>query len=467
MPTPTPALLESEPDLAVVNWLVAFERLCLTAVLTVAGANLVIRAIPPLSHRYAGPWSMMPAETGLAVLLSALSLRFSEPRKPKGLQRLSVPLAVVVMLIGVVTLAGTTFNIFPFTEIPFARYRTLPFFLPGMAPQTQGAFALLGLTMLFTRVRVRAISIAADVLTVALSLLTLILVSGHLLAQWHVFGPMEHSGTSSQSMACLLLLTQAVFFRRAEHGVFSILLGSGVASRVARVFTPLLVVLPFVREMGRAEFVGSGKIPPHYTTAILASVNVMVALFMLLYLAWRINRMEIEIRDLSLRDALTGLYNIRGFRILAEQSLRMAHRSKEPFSVLFIDLDDLKQTNDVLGHQAGSELLIEMGDILKETFRETDVFGRIGGDEFAVAGQSSEAAIAHAAQRLEECAELRNAQSFGSIGLHFSVGHATANHDKHETLDELLARADEAMYEEKRRKKLLMSESLTVRAINR
>jgi diguanylate cyclase (GGDEF)-like protein len=178
---------------------------------------------------------------------------------------------------------------------------------------------------------------------------------------------------------------------------------------------------------------------------------------MLLFLAWRINRMEAEIRDLSLRDALTGLYNIRGFRILAEQSLRMARRSDEPFSVLFIDLDDLKLTNDMLGHQAGSELLIETGEILKDTFRETDVFGRIGGDEFAVAGQFSLSAISHAAQRLEEAAEVRNAHAGRTMGLHFSMGYVTTDAEMQESLDELLAKADEAMYEEKRRKKVLMS----------
>jgi diguanylate cyclase (GGDEF)-like protein len=278
-----------------------------------------------------------------------------------------------------------------------------------------------------------------------------------MLAMWHVFGPMVRLRTSTQSMACLFLLTQGVLFRRAEHGVFSILLGRGVASRVARVFAPILLVLPFVREMGRAEFIGSGRIPPHYTTAIIASVNVVVSLFMLLYLAWRINRMETEIRDLSLRDALTGLYNIRGFRILAEQSLRMARRSNEPFTVLFIDLDDLKQTNDLLGHQAGSELLTETAELLKHSFRETDVFGRIGGDEFAVAGQFSESAIAHAAQRLKESAEVSNARARRIMGLHFSVGYVTTEGDIHESLDELLAKADEAMYEEKRRRKVLMS----------
>jgi diguanylate cyclase (GGDEF)-like protein len=259
-------------------------------------------------------------------------------------------------------------------------------------------------------------------------------------------------------MACLLLLTLGVFFRRAEHGIFSILLGSGLASRVARVFAPILLVVPFVRELGRAEFIGTGKIPPYYTTAILASFNVVAALFMLLYLVWRINRMEVEIRDLSLRDALTGLYNIRGFRILAEQSLRMAHRSKEPFSVLFIDLDDLKQTNDLLGHQVGSEFLIETGDILKETFRETDVLGRIGGDEFAVAGQFSRSAISHAAERLEQSARLRNVEGGRRMGLRFSIGHVTSDSGRHESLDDLLVQADEAMYEEKRRKKVVLSQ---------
>jgi len=457
MLTPAPALLESEPDLAVLNKLATFERLCLVVVITMAVADLVIWSIPNLGDRLVAPLAMMPQQAALAAILSALSLRFSESRQSGRLQRLSLLFAALVMVMGAVMLAGTLLDLHLAGHHQFAPYPTFPYIFPPMAPQTEGAFALLGLTMIFMRARGRVSSIVADALTVALLLLVLILVSGHMLAMWHVFGPMVRLRTSTQSMACLFLLTQGVLFCRAEHGVFSILLGHGVASRVARLFAPILLVMPFVREMGRAEFIGTGKIPPHYTTAIIASVNVVVALFMLLYLAWRINHMESEIRDLTLRDALTGLYNIRGFRILAEQSLRMARRSNDPFSVLFIDLDDLKQTNDMLGHQAGSELLIETGEILKDTFRETDVYGRIGGDEFAVAGQFSASAIAHAAQRLEESAELSNEVARRSMGLHFSIGYVTTDAAQIESLDELLAKADEAMYEEKRRKKVLVS----------
>ena len=457
MPNPTPALLESEPDLAVLDKMAAVERFCLAAVITIASANLVIWSIPQMGHRFASAWSLMPPESGIAALLSALCLLFSEPRRSERLHRLSLSLALLVALIGTTILLGTLMHLPPGSDVPFARYPVFPYFLPGMAPQTAGGFALLGLTMIFMRARGRVSSVAADVLTTALMLLVLILVSGHLYAMWHVFGPTERSRTSSQSMVCMLLLAQGVFFRRAEHGVFSILLGHGVASRVARVFAPFLLVLPFVRETMRAQLIDTGKMPPHYTTAILASVNVVLALFLLLYLVWRINLMETEIRDLSLRDALTGLYNIRGFRILAEQSLRMAHRSKVPFSVLFIDLDDLKQTNDILGHQAGSEFLIETGEILKNTFRETDVLGRIGGDEFAVAGQFSRAAISDAARRLEESAAQRNARARRRIGLNFSIGYVTSHVAEHESLDELLAKADEAMYEEKRRRKVALS----------
>jgi len=163
--------------------------------------------------------------------------------------------------------------------------------------------------------------------------------------------------------------------------------------------------------------------------------------------------MEMEIQKLSLRDELTGLNNLRGFHLLAEQALRLSQRSKLPFSVLYIDLDNLKQTNDTLGHQAGSAFLVETSEILRTTFRESDVLGRIGGDEFAVAGHFGKAAIASATKRLEACCATKNAEEGRRFELSFSVGHVTSADTDLETLDELLMRADEAMYKVKRSKK--------------
>ena len=180
----------------------------------------------------------------------------------------------------------------------------------------------------------------------------------------------------------------------------------------------------------------------------------MISMALVLYLAWRIYGMEREIQDLSLRDALTGLYNLRGFYLLAEQSLRVAQRSQLPFSVLFIDLDNLKQTNDQWGHLTGSQCLQETGELLGTAFRETDIVGRIGGDEFAVAGHFDQASISLAAGRIKDLTARRNAESQQRFKLSFSVGYVTTDHVETESLESMLAKADRAMYQEKRHKKL-------------
>ena len=133
----------------------------------------------------------------------------------------------------------------------------------------------------------------------------------------------------------------------------------------------------------------------------------------------------------------------------------MARRTRTPFSILYIDLDDLKRINDTLGHEVGSDYLAECGDILKETFRDADVIGRIGGDEFAVAGQFTPAAIDATTERLKAALAKRNSDASRRFPLAFSLGHATAEEHGYESLKDLLAAADAAMYDEKRRGKAL------------
>jgi diguanylate cyclase (GGDEF)-like protein len=188
----------------------------------------------------------------------------------------------------------------------------------------------------------------------------------------------------------------------------------------------------------------------------MASVATMTSFALLVYLALRINRMQTEIQDLTLRDELTGLYNVRGFHLLADQALRLARRAQQPFSVLFVDIDDLKKINDVHGHNAGSASIAEAAQLLNETFRETDVIGRIGGDEFVVAGQFSEESIVFAIERLDEAAAKISGQKDRLFGLSLSMGFAVNEANPNETLRGLLARADKAMYDVKRLKKTAM-----------
>jgi diguanylate cyclase (GGDEF)-like protein len=304
------------------------------------------------------------------------------------------------------------------------------------------------------RVRARIAVRIADLVAMCLGLLVLVLVSGEIFGALRIFGLSPITRTSPQTLACLVLLSFVAFLRRSEIGVFSIFLGRGIGSRIARALGPILLVLPFLREIGRQRLVHSQMLPEHYATAILASIAAAMAFVFLMVLVWYIKTMEAEIHDLSLRDELTGLYNLRGFTLLGTQGLNLAQRSQLPCSVLFVDLDNLKEINDSRGHDAGSAVLVETADLLKHTFRETDVIGRVGGDEFAAVCQCSHVSISIAAERLEAAAKKRNAQAGREIPFSFSIGFATAQEHEGQSLKDLLTLADKAMYEEKRRKKV-------------
>ena len=313
--------------------------------------------------------------------------------------------------------------------------------------------ALLGITIALIRVRRRLAVRIAAVVTICLGLLVLVLASGEVFGAMRIYGLSGVTRTSPQTLLCFVLLTIVAFLSRAEAGIFSIFLGRGIGSRIARGVGPFILVLLFLRETARQRMLRSQILPEHYATAILASLSVALSFSLLMLLVWYIKSMEAEIHDLSLRDELTGLYNLRGFKILAEQALRLAQRSKVPFSVLFVDLDNLKQINDVHGHGVGSATLREIAELVQATFRETDVIGRIGGDEFAVAGQFNDSAVSVAVQRLRDASTERNSSAGHKVALSFSIGQVTSILAEHESLDALLAKADQSMYEDKRRKK--------------
>lgn len=453
MPKLNPPMSIGESDPALLHMLAPIKRVCLAVTAIVAGFTLFAWLFPALGGFLPGGWRLMTATTALGLLLNTLSFEFSESRYSIRTHRISRLLALLAALLGAAILAeyalhtsGGFERILPFDPKSMSPWPDRP------SPQTAAGLALLGITSALIRMRARIVVGIADLVAICLGLLVLTLVSGE------IFGAMRFSGispitrTSPQTMACLALLTFAAFLSRAEVGVFSIFLGRGIGSRIARTLAPILLVLPFLREIGRAHMMQAQRIPEQYATAILASMATMLALVLLVFLAWRINSMEMEIQHLSLRDALTGLYNFRGFHLLAEQSLRLAYRNQLPFSVLFVDLDNLKQINDSLGHDNGSAFLVETGEILTATFREIDVLGRIGGDEFAVAGQFSHVAISIAAERLQAACALRNREAGRLRPLSFSVGFASSVEHEKESLKDILARADKSMYQEKRRK---------------
>jgi diguanylate cyclase (GGDEF)-like protein/PAS domain S-box-containing protein len=164
-------------------------------------------------------------------------------------------------------------------------------------------------------------------------------------------------------------------------------------------------------------------------------------------------RLEQQLHTMSLTDELTGLYNRRGFFTLAQQQLKVADRTKKDLLLFFVDLDKMKQINDTLGHQEGDNALVEIATILKEVFRESDIIGRMGGDEFAILAinttdETGEIFI----MRLHNTLDNYNRLEGRNYQLSLSIGIAHYDPETPAALDELMAQADTLMYEEKKRK---------------
>jgi len=174
-------------------------------------------------------------------------------------------------------------------------------------------------------------------------------------------------------------------------------------------------------------------------------------------LAQRVAELELaqeSLRNLSLTDDLTGLYNRRGFFALAKQQLSSARREGRHASLVYIDMDGLKRLNDTHGHEIGSRVIQEVGDILRETFRSSDLIARIGGDEFVVFETSNDQIDEGTdVQRLQDNVTRHNAQQARDYEISLSIGVASMDSDSSMTLEELLKNGDKTMYQQKRNKR--------------
>lgn len=169
------------------------------------------------------------------------------------------------------------------------------------------------------------------------------------------------------------------------------------------------------------------------------------------------NRMQITLRVLSLLDDLTGVYNRRGFTTLAEHLIRVSQRNSIGFHLIFIDLDGMKQINDIRGHIAGDQALIATAQLLSYTFRGSDVVARMGGDEFAVIACDTESQSLDSAEtittRLESAVTRHNNRHLDEPALSISYGTIFFDPAENKTLDQMLQEADQIMYRNKQQKK--------------
>ena len=164
-------------------------------------------------------------------------------------------------------------------------------------------------------------------------------------------------------------------------------------------------------------------------------------------------KIEETLRNTSLKDDLTGLFNRRGLLKQAAPHFDFARREKESLLLLFIDLDGMKKINDEFGHNEGDIALVNTAAILNRSFRSTDIIARLGGDEFTVLVTDRNTNNDEAIRRLNENLKAYNESEKRGVKLAFSIGVAQLESERMTCFEELLEQADQAMYEQKRMKR--------------
>jgi diguanylate cyclase (GGDEF)-like protein len=170
------------------------------------------------------------------------------------------------------------------------------------------------------------------------------------------------------------------------------------------------------------------------------------------------HQLQLGLLNLSLVDDLTGLSNRKGFLSLADHHIRLAYRTGKTFLVGFFDFDGMKFINDTFGHQEGNHALVETASVLRDSFRQSDILARYGGDEFAVlVSDAIESSVAVVIHRVQEKMAVRNAQPGRRYPLSLSIGIVPGDSAQSQDLEQLLHQADALMYRHKQDRRLTRS----------
>ena len=181
--------------------------------------------------------------------------------------------------------------------------------------------------------------------------------------------------------------------------------------------------------------------------------NLVAVLFVMVFLTGLYYRLvvtnEQKLKQLATTDSLTGLHNRRSLQRLAERELDNHRRNGLPLAVMLCDLDNFKRINDLFGHQAGDQVLMHFSRLLKQQIRRGDLAARWGGEEFLLllpAAPAQEAALV--AERIRNELEAA-AVSCGDKDIYVTATIGISELQPGDTLEHLVARADDALYQGK------------------
>lgn len=235
------------------------------------------------------------------------------------------------------------------------------------------------------------------------------------------------------------------------------LLAHGISATALRWLTVVSILLPVIPGTILTFAVASGWVQPIAAVALMAGFVAAGGLGVSARVFFALRTLERSLIEQAMVDPLTGLWNVGAFTRLADQKFADARRHRDTVALIVFDLDGLKLVNDSYGHAAGSDMIRAMAHAIALSAREEDVAARIGGDEFALIMRASESAANDVLDRVRHIASDLDASAVHAWQLSFSAGLASS--DGFGSVDDLLRRADTAMYADKTERRRTRSQS--------
>jgi diguanylate cyclase (GGDEF)-like protein len=479
--------------------LTAYARVSAVTV-TVIGVSVLagwLFDVPILRSVLPG-WTAMVVNT--ATMLAALGVglwcaTLGESKIGGLIRRLG---AVLALLAGGLTLVEYLLQVDLAIDLllPFEHQRNQPGAFPGrMAPATGLCFLLYGLSLLLLKSRT-LLSQGFAVSTLFISLMALI---GYIFDVSALYTVGLYSSMAVHTALALALLSTGILALQQGSELVELLISDTAGGRMAR---SMLTSVPLViLSIGAALLVGErlGYYDNRFSLALMATLSIATLVTVILrtanHLRWadksrgraqtelaalnaeletrvtertsaleatnnqlmgeiaQRQKIEDEVRRLSMTDELTGLHNRRSFFLLADQLMRTARRNDQSCLLFFIDLDGLKKINDLHGHEAGDLAITAAAQVLKEAFRDSDIVARIGGDEFVVLAANVEEPADTLTARVHALVDEFNGSDRCRYPIALSMGAVGCSPKELKPLGELLASADALMYANKLRRR--------------
>jgi diguanylate cyclase (GGDEF)-like protein len=329
---------------------------------------------------------------------------------------------------------------------------------PGRpAPTTAISLVLMGLALFSMDLRMRRGWSAAELLALPVALIAATSVIGYIYNIPQFYGPASAAKMALGTALCFLALAGGVVIARPRGRLAHLATTDDPGGIMTRRLLPLAVALPILLGWARLAAVNANVFSDRVGTWWLSAVTAVGFAVLVTRVAARLSGyaaeralLETELHRLASHDPLTGLLNRRQFGKEMTSAIATVSRHGHAYSLLNLDLDRMKRVNDELGHRAGDDLLQAVAHLVTDRLRTTDHAARLGGDEFAVLLPNTDLSGAMAlAEDLRQAISDRCPHAAQTPWTTVSIG-ITCVTGAGEGIDEVMARADQAMYHAKR-----------------